>query len=243
MPGLMGRVFLTAVLAGAVAGVFMTAIQHIAVFPMIFEAESYEAGGGGTVAADSAGQEAAHDHGQEAWAPADGLERTAYSGLANVITAVGFGLLLAAGFALRGAAGLRRGLLWGLAGFLAFNLAPALGLPPELPGAAAAELGARQAWWLMTVVLTAGGLGLIAFAGRWPLKAAGAALVLVPHIVGAPQPDGGHGGLAPAALEEAFIMAALVTNAAFWLLLGGLAGLFFDRFGREDGARGAMAAG
>jgi predicted cobalt transporter CbtA len=38
----------------------------------------------------------------------------------------------------------RRGLLWGLGGFAALHLAPAVGLPPELPGMASADLAARQ---------------------------------------------------------------------------------------------------
>lgn len=34
-----------------------------------------------------------------------------------------------------------------MAGFAAFTVAPALGLPPELPGMMAADLGPRQARW------------------------------------------------------------------------------------------------
>ncbi len=242
MSGTMGRIFLTAVLAGALAGVFMTAIQHVAVFPMIFEAETYEVSGDEGAAADGHDAAApAHEH--EAWAPGDGLERTLYSGLTNIVAAVGFGLLLASAFALLGGATWRQGLLWGLAGFLTFNLAPALGLPPELPGAAAAELGVRQVWWLMTVVLTGAGLAVIAFAGRWTLKVVGALLIALPHVIGAPHPEGGHGGLAPAELEQAFITASLITNAVFWVVLGGLAGLLFDRFGHDGGSKVAVAAG
>jgi cobalt transporter subunit CbtA len=235
MSGLVTRMFLAAILAGAVGGVLMTAMQQVAVFPMIFEAETYEVAGDEAAAGGAVAEET------EAWGPADGLERTVYSGLANVITAVGFALLLVVGFALRGGVDWRRGALWGLAGFAAVNLAPALGLPPELPGAAAAELGGRQAWWLSTVVLTAGGLALIAFAGRLSLKAAGAVLLVVPHLLGAPQPEA-HGGLAPAELEQAFIYASLVTNAVYWLVLGALAGYFFDRFGREREIEGAETA-
>lgn len=41
-----------------------------------------------------------------------------------------------------------QGLLWGLAGCATFVLAPTLGLPPELPGTAAADLTLRQTWWI-----------------------------------------------------------------------------------------------
>src|SRR3974390_3265881 len=40
------------------------------------------------------------------------------------------------------------GLMWGLAGFAVFTLAPGLGLPPELPGVPAAPLLSRQLWWV-----------------------------------------------------------------------------------------------
>ena len=38
----------------------------------------------------------------------------------------------------------RVGIIWGLAGFIAVHFAPAIGLPPELPGSSAADVGARQ---------------------------------------------------------------------------------------------------
>lgn len=224
--GIVSRILLAGLLAGGIAGVFLTGMQRFAVVPMILEAETYETAGDGHAAGhgDAAGEE-------EAWAPEEGMERTAYTALTNVLAAVGFGLLLSAGYALRGGVDWRRGVVWGLAGFAAFNLAPGIGLPPELPGAAAAELGARQVWWLLTAMLTAGGLGVIAFAPRLPIKALGVVLIIGPHIVGAPHPEGQHGGLSPAELEQAFIYASLITNGVFWIVLGALTAFLFDRFG------------
>ena len=232
--GVVSRIFFAAILAGAVAGLLLTGFQKLAVVPMILEAESYEGAG------HDHGEAAAHEHDEEAWAPQDGMERTAYTGLANVITAIGFGLLLTAGYALRGGIDWRRGVLWGLGGFMAFSLAPSFGHPPELPGAAAAELGARQFWWVLTVVLTAGGLALIAFAPRVALKGLGALLIVVPHIVGAPHPEE-HGGLAPAELAQSFIYASLVSNAVFWVILGGLTGFLFSRSGEKTGGAGNLS--
>jgi len=64
--------------------------------------------------------------------------------LTDVLTGIGFALLLVAGFALAGrAVGWREGLLWGLAAFVAFTLAPSLGLSPEPPGIPAAPLTRR----------------------------------------------------------------------------------------------------
>ena len=71
----------------------------------------------------------------EGWAPADGFERFAFSVLANIVTGIGFALVLVAVSEFAGGIGnWRQGIFWGLAGFAAFTLAPGLGLPPELPG-------------------------------------------------------------------------------------------------------------
>ncbi|MBM3585732.1 MAG: hypothetical protein FJX36_15360 [Alphaproteobacteria bacterium] len=228
------RIAISALIAGILGGLFVTALQGIAVTPLILEAETYE----GAITTghdhDAATAEAGHDHDAEAWAPADGLERTAWTGAANIVTGVGFALLLGAGFALSGRrVDWRRGLLWGAAGFAAFAALPALGLPPEVPGSYAAPLADRQLWWLATVAASAGGLALLIFAPRLAWKGVGVLLLVVPHLVGAPQPEA-HGGLAPAELGHAFIVASLATSAAFWLALGAIAGLVFDRLGRRE---------
>ncbi len=217
------RIILTAILAGAATGLFLTTIQWVEVIPAIYDAETYEIAGH-----DHAGAPV-QNHDAARWAPDDSAERVGYTLLMNVLAAVGFALLLAAGFALRGGVKLREGVLWGLAGFAAFTLAPSLGLPPELPGAAAAGIGERQIWWLMTAALTAIGLAIIAFAPRVWLRPTGLLLIAIPHIVGAPQPEQ-HGGLAPVELAEGFVVAVILTSAVFWLALGCLSGYLFKKF-------------
>lgn len=214
-----------AALAGLVAGVLVTLVQAVGTTPLIVAAEAVEQAA------------PAHGHGGgEAWAPADGIERTGYTLIANLITSIGFALLLVAGMALAGRrVGWREGLLWGLGGFAAFALAPSLGLPPEPPGAVAAELGARQAWWAMTAAATGGGLALLAF-GRAPLAAVGGVVLLVaPHLLGAPQPVD-VGGTVPDALVHRFATVAILTSFVFWAALGVLSALFFNRFGRPFAA-------
>lgn len=212
-------IILSALLAGLIAGLLSAGLQAAKVTPLILEAERYEAAAPGAAEAD------------EPWAPADGLERAAYTVLSNVLAGIGFGLVITAGFALRGAVDWRRGVLWGLGGFAAVNLAPALGLPPEVPGMAGAELAARQTWWLLTVALTGGGLALLAFAPRLAWKAAGVALVVAPHVIGAPH-VAAEASAVPAELAAAFVATTLVVNGLFWLVLGGSAGYFFHRFAR-----------
>lgn len=215
------RILAAAVLAGIAAGVLVSALQAVKVTPLILEAETFEAAA--MAAAVGLGG------GEAAWAPAQGLERGLTTALANVVTAIGFALLLAACFALKGAIDWRRGVVWGLAGFAAFHLAPALGLPPELPGMGAAPLMERQAWWLATVAATAAGLALVAFAPGRARKALGVVLIAAPHAVGAPEGPA-HGGAVPAELAAQFAAASLATAGAFWAVLGGLTGFFFRRF-------------
>lgn len=225
------RIVFSASLAGALAGLFLFAIQALFVNPLILEAERYEDSAPAGQAAtpshshDAAASAPAHDHA----ADAGGQNRALWTAITNVITGIGFGLLLIAGFALHGDVDLRRGVVWGVAGFAAFNLAPALGLPPELPADFAAPLAARQMWWVMTVVSTAGGLALLAFAGSWWTRLIGLVVIVLPHLIGAPHPEQA-GGLAPDELRWRFQIAALATMAVFWVALGGLSGYLFRRF-------------
>ena len=215
------RIVFSAVLAGVVAGVLLTGIQQLRVAPIIAEAETYETAGPAEEApahADGGAHEHdAHEHG--GWSPADGFERTFWTGVANVGMATGFALLLGAAFSLRENVSWRQGILWGLGGYAAFFALPALGLAPELPGTEAAALEARQAWWLVTVTLSAIGIALIGLTRGWPWKAAAVVLIAVPHLIGAPHPETYH-TLAPAELVRTFIVATAVANAVFWVVLG-----------------------
>ncbi|XUY27448.1 CbtA family protein [Agrobacterium sp. rho-8.1] len=233
MPFFRNIVF-TAVLVGLIAGLAVSAMQAIGTTPLILQAETFENAGDEAAPAHShnAATPADHHHDAEAWTPADGFERNAYTIAANVLTAIGYALVLTALISLRGSeGGWREGLFWGLAGFAAVMLAPMIGLPPELPGTPAAALGARQIWWVATVVATAGGLALLVFKRAEPWAAILAvALIVAPHLIGAPLPPAGEHALAPLPLERRFVVLASVTSFVFWLILGSLSGLFFKRF-------------
>lgn len=229
------RIFFAAVLSGLAAGLAMSALQQWKAAPLILVAEAYEAAAPAHEHADAAARADGHVHDPEAWAPQDGLERTSFTVLANILTSIGFALLLAAVSVLSGIGiTARNGALWGLGGFIAFQLAPAVGLPPELPGMAAAELGARQLWWWGTALST--GAGLLAVAKFRNSAATGLAvlLILVPHIIGAPQLAAEHASAVPALLASSFAAATLATSAVFWLLSGPLLGWFSDRFARHE---------
>ncbi len=216
-----------AAMAGILSGLLLTALQQIQVVPLILQAEVYEQTA--EAASHSSHEHTAGGHEHEAWRPSDGWERTLFTATANIVLALGFALLLGAAISLCGKTiDWRAGLLWGVAGYVVFFVAPSLGLPPEVPGTEAAHLHDRQIWWLMTTVSTATGLSLLVFARTWLIKVVGVVLLGVPHLIGAPQPPI-HRSAAPAELAITFKYATAFANAVFWLSLGGLIGFFHKK--------------
>ena len=149
-----------------------------------------------------------------------GMSRFSGTLLANLVTGAGFGLLLA-GFSLVSGHPITvaNGALWGAAGWLAVHMLPAIGLPPELPGFPAADLGDRQVWWIATVILSAAGLYLLFLKPNIVAKVIGIALVVAPQVYGAPQPSDISSNV-PAVLGAEFAVAALATTLFFWIVLG-----------------------
>lgn len=231
------NVVLVAAIAGLFAGVVLGIMQAYATVPLILQAEVYENAAGGhhheqAAAPAEGGDQAAApaEEEDEGWAPADGFERYSFSIGANILSGLGFGLILVAFSELAGGiANWRQGLFWGLAGFAVFTLAPGLGLPPELPAMPAADLVPRQVWWVATVVATAAGLALIAFRRSLPLALLAVALIVAPHLVGAPQPDSFETPI-PEGLHHQFVVAVTLTNLVFWVLLGAAVGVVRGRF-------------
>lgn len=204
------RTLMTGLLAGLAAGLALSLLYVGKIQPLILAAEVYERGADHVAAAT--------------------FRRYFDTFLFNALTGVGFGMLLAASLALRGRpTGVGRGVLWGMAGFAVFVLAPSAGLPPELPGAASAPLEERQIWWLFAAASTAAGIWLLVFQARRAWRGTGAVLILLPHIVGAPATDA-HGGALPAELAAGYVGVTIGAMALFWTVLGGVAGWCHDYF-------------
>lgn len=238
------RIFFAAVLAGLAAGLVMSGLQQWKVAPLILEAEVYENAepavehqhehAAPTADAAAPVATAAHEHDEDAWAPEDGIQRTSFTVLADILGCLGFALILVAvSVVFKIEITVANGVVWGLCGWIVFHLAPAFGLPPELPGMPAADLGARQIWWWSTAISTAAAFLLIAKWRSSPAIAIAAALILIPHIIGAPpQPD--EASSVPAHLATSFAASALTTSAVFWLLVGPLIGFFNELLARAD---------
>lgn len=241
------RMLAGGVFAGFAAGLFAALLHFAFVQKLILLGEQYESGAivhfqtgsgqaasghdatGGhdaTAADDTAGAMEGHAH------PATGGEDSTFkrNALTVAFTALiyaAYGILLAAGFALAEHFGIRitarEGILWGLAGFATFQLAPAMGLAPELPGTVGADLGARQVWWLGTVLATATGIALLVYGRTVVTAMIGGALLAAPHVIGAPHLDTFY-GTAPPELGAAFAANVLGVGFATWAVLGWLAG-------------------
>ncbi|MBP1298668.1 CbtA family protein [Bradyrhizobium elkanii] len=239
----------SSVIAGFIVGLIVTAVQQFGTVPLILRAEVYEKTAAHKHEAAAPPQailvhdHADHDHAAEAWEPRDGLERNVYTAGANILTAIGFALLLCGFLAVRsGATGEQiswhEGLMWGLAGFAVFTIAPGLGLPPELPGVPTAPLLSRQIWWVTAVLATAAGLGLIVFRRSMPAAIAGVVLIMLPHLIGAPELQHVETNV-PSSLSHQFVVAVTLTSLVFWSLLGSLTSAAFAYFDRPgSSARG-----
>lgn len=248
---MINRMLPSALFAGFAAGLLAALLQFVFVEKLILLAEDYETGArvhfAGVMSADghdhsateaadpdtapAAAEEAApatdgHDHQHEAGEEASPLQRHALTVLFAALTYTGFALVLVAGFATAEMMGhrpdLKAGLLWGLAGFAAIQLAPAVGLEPELPGTMSAALENRQIWWAGTAIATGAGLAFLAFGRGVPAKIGGLVLLALPHVIGAPELEG-FAGIAPPELASKFAARSLAVGLVAWLALGAIA--------------------
>ena len=256
---MISKAVMTVLLTGFIAGILVTGAQMLRVTPLILQAETYEFGELAVQHTHAASgithqhklngadldkhlqikdvhdvQTSASTDPEKTWAPADGMERTFYTLVSNIITAIAFSLILVAVYLLRGKpVNYVSGLLWGVAGFSVFSGSIALGLPPELPGMTAAELESRQVWWVGTVIATATGIGLLIESKTILPKFIAAVMIVVPHIIGAPHPHVFESNV-PAELSAQFAVASLMTSLFFWMVLGVVSGYFYKKLVLES---------
>ena len=118
---------MTVLLTGFIAGILVTGAQILRVTPLIFQAENYELGEV-AVPHTHVASGISHQHNlngdsldkhlqikdvhdiqnlasidqEQSWVPADGMERTFYTLVSNIITAIAFSLMLVSVYLLRG---------------------------------------------------------------------------------------------------------------------------------------------
>lgn len=245
------RLFTAALVAGVLSGTAASVVQQVTTVPLILEAEKYEvvtppaapvAAAPAAVAATEPSDHAHHHAAAPVREIGEGVPTTAEEAfqrlwttvVANLLAGVGYALLIGGVMLLIGErVDARRGLLWGLGGFVAFSLAPAYGLPPELPGMAGADLEARQLWWFAAAICAAGGLLAVAFSRNRLILAGGVLLAALPHLVGAPHAESAAGAVPPE-LAARFVASSLGTAALFWAALGAICGTMMSRVVGSD---------
>ncbi|NIZ59696.1 cobalt transporter [Sedimentitalea sp. CY04] len=222
------RILTSALFAGAAAGLIAALLQLIFVQPVLLHAELYETG------------ELVHFGGTHVSAhpelPGFDLMRDGLSIVFTMLTYTGYTLVMVALMSLaegRGAViNARTGLIWGIAGFIAFHLAPGFTLAPEVPGVAAADVADRQVWWTVTVATAGVAMWLIAFGGNKVSYLIAVALLMAPHLIGAPEPDS-FSGPVPTEIGALFAARAFGVGLAAWALVGTFAGYFWQAEGER----------
>ena len=237
------RLVAVALVAGLIGGLALSLAQRWQAIPIIVKAEAFEslkidAEGGAHVAGEG------HDHSHDAnWEPSDGIERTLFTILSNVLTAIGFALVLVAlivtaslKFGKNTEISASSGIIWGLGGFIVFFAAPSFGISPELPGVSGAALEFRQWWWIATVICSGAGLYL-AYILSSPWKWLGLVVLLgAPHMYGAPHAENLYEGFPIAIadqlseLSKDFLLATGLSNLILWLVLGSFTGWAVKRY-------------
>ncbi len=224
------RILTSALFAGAAAGLIVALLQLVFVQPLLLHAELYESG-----ELVHFGAEAVSAHPELPGMFSD-LTRDGLSVVFTMLTYTGYALVLVALMSLAEAQGHpvdgRTGVLWGLAGFIAFHLAPGFTLAPEVPGVAAADVFARQIWWWATVAAAGVAMWLIAFGGNIVSYLVAAVLLMAPHLIGAPEPDVFTGPV-PTEIGALFAARAFGVGLVAWVLLGSFAGYFWQSEGKR----------
>ena len=211
------RILTSALIAGASAGFIAAVLQLAFVQPVLLQAELFESG----TLSFAPGME---------WPEVPftfDAQRDGLSILFTMLIYSGYGLILVALMSLADerfpSVTARSGLIWGVCGFITVHMAPGFSLAPEVPGVSAADVTDRQIWWFATVIAAGIALWLIAFGKSWVVWSVALLLLLLPHIVGAPEPDTVSGPVPPE-IAALFASRALGVGFAAWVLLGMIAG-------------------
>lgn len=212
----------SALFAGLAAGIIVAALTISMLVPLLLEAELYESGmliHFGDVTVPTPDIEAEHD-----WV------RNGLTALYAATIYIGFAFVMIAAMAFAQEKGVqittRSGILWGLAGYASFQLAPAMGIAPELPSMIAAEITQRQIWLIGTIVATMAGIAAVVFGKNWTHWGIGLVILAIPHIIGAPHPEV-FGGIVPPELAAEFVGRSLAVGAVGWIALGVLSAHFW----------------
>ncbi|MGB8932300.1 MAG: CbtA family protein, partial [Anaeromyxobacteraceae bacterium] len=93
----------------------------------------------------------------------------------------------------------------------------------------------------VAALTTAAGLGLVVFRRSVPASIAGLMLIVLPHLIGAPELEHVDTNV-PSSLSHQFVVAVTLTSLVFWSVLGGLTSIAFAYFDGESVKRHQLRA-
>ncbi|VAX17337.1 hypothetical protein MNBD_NITROSPINAE04-1339 [hydrothermal vent metagenome] len=242
------RIFLVSgIVAGLGAGFLLGLMQVGFITPIIVEAEVYENQIPATHEERSANNHDPRHHLTEK----GGIRRSLFTILGasllgsaiGIVAAVLMGVIAAQNLKIS----LRQGLLLGLAGYLAFNIIPGLGVAPAPPGVQGAPFDARQSWWLISSMMAVAGFITWAvaphiFVDHFNVRLRYAKIfsiimalsfIATPFIIGAPVVELNFSSEALRQINSQFLIVTFVVNAVFWMILGSLLSLTTAYIGRR----------
>lgn len=225
------------ILAGFVAGLVLGLFIHLAMGPLIAEAEAIE-------------EAAALEAGEELDVPVVPPEVTqAVRVVGSIVLGLLIGVLFALAFpfvrdALPGKGLLSKAWFYGALAFVVFTLLPLLAVPGAPPGVERTpEVEERSAWFAATILAGVGGLfggyglyRLYAPRTRSPVGRGGlltASVAVVALVWALPflfKPEIGIVSAVPEPLLQTFALLTFVGWALFWALLSTLTALLWPRF-------------
>ena len=219
------NIFVSAVVCGAIAGVLATVMQMLLVTPLLMEAELFETGQSMHFITDGS-PESPIKH-VDIW---EDPYRHLMTLCFNLVTFTGFGFILVAAmaffqkrdFTLSKA----EGIVAGVSGFIVFQLAPSVGLPPELPGTIGVTVGLKQTWWIITILSTTVGILLLFLDKHKVVSGVGIIFITIPHLIGHPKLET-YFGVAPPELAAEFASRALAVSLIAWIILGVISSQFW----------------
>ena len=219
------NIFVSAVVCGAIAGVLATAMQMLLVTPLLMEAELFETGQSMHFITDGS-PESPIKH-VDIW---EDPYRHLMTLCFNLVTFTGFGFILVAAMAFFQKRGFTlskaEGIVAGVSGFIVFQLAPSVGLPPELPGTIGVTVGLKQTWWIITILSTTVGILLLFLDKHKVVSGVGIIFVTIPHLIGHPKLET-YFGVAPPELAAEFASRALAVSLIAWIILGVISSQFW----------------
>jgi cobalt transporter subunit CbtA len=237
---MLGKIILSTLVAGLLAGLIMAGIQYLRLTPLIQIAESYESPETEAIAEANKpcvetmpGMKMCNDNGRPSWKPAEGWQRTISTTTASLMTGAGFAILMLGMSMLTNITITKQnGLIWGICGFCAVSLAPAIGLPPQLPGMPTIDLHSRQIWWIATILLTGAAtyIWVKARNGWWQLAAI--IIAIAPQVFAPIAPAKTESNL-PTSLAAEFVSSSLAANLIMWLAIGFFVSLALDKYQKD----------